>query len=510
MVAIMRVEPEIKPVRALTPWLARPLSGWWCVVGWVGAAAAFLGWVGFMGGPVEQDLAQSGYSAWAIAHGKLSCAYAPATTYHFPYIARPSAIAPLWSILSGGLAALFRIGHSVPFPSGKALGPNCSTALVATYKWSVHSGAALPMARLAYVSFLVLMAGLIALVRASGRGRCGWEILTLLSVACIAPVWEPLIEYFHPQDIVAMGLVLGGLACVRRERWLWAGALLALAITSQQYAVLAFVPVAVVIPTRHRRNVLLSAVITTALVDVPLIVATSGRALKAVVIGSGSTPGFGGSVLWELHLPWVLLSILSRGLPIIISLAIAVWAVRRIGSAVLNPVPLISLVALSFALRLLFEVDIFGYYFMALAVSLVVLDVCQGRIRGKVVAWLALVTLVYNPAPYGFVSNFVSFGIQSRLYLPVVGMSIALLLIAYEAIRGRVRLYLVAWFAVTAFAFGKLPLASVPLRAPMPTWFWQIVLVGTGLVLAGGPLISSVRESGGSMVQRENLMVGVR
>jgi hypothetical protein len=230
---------------------------------------------------------------------------------------------------------------------------------------------------------------------------------------------------------------------------------------------------------------------------VPLIVATSGRALKAVVIGSGSTPGFGGSVLWELHLPWVLLSILSRGLPIIISLAIAVWAVRRIGSAVLNPVPLISLVALSFALRLLFEVDIFGYYFMALAVSLVV-------------AWLALVTLVYNPAPYGFVSNFVSFGIQSRLYLPVVGMSIALLLIAYEAIRGRVRLYLVAWFAVTAFAFGKLPLASVPLRAPMPTWFWQIVLVGTGLVLAGGPLISSVRESGGSMVQRENLMVGVR
>ena len=56
--------------------------------------------------------------------------------------------------------------------------------------------------------------------------------------------------------------------------------------------------------------------------------------------------------------------------------------------------PLISLVATSLALRLVFEQNIFGYYFMALCVTLVLLDVISGRIRGELVAWLALITLV--------------------------------------------------------------------------------------------------------------------
>jgi hypothetical protein len=509
MATTTRVERDANRGQIRTSWLAKPLSGWWCLIGWLSAAAVSFGWVEFMGGPVEQDLAQSGYSAWAIAHGRLSCAYAPATAYHFPYIARPTSIAPLWSIMSGGLAALFRIGDGVPFPSKNALGPHCGTALVAIYKWSVHSNAALPTARLAYFSLLVLMAGVVALLRASGRGRCGWEILALLLVACAPPVWEPLIEYFHPQDLVAMGLVLGGLACIRRGNWVWAGVLLALAVTSQQFALLAFVPVAVVIPSRRRVRFLQAAIITVALVDGPLLVLTSGRALKSVVFGSGSVPGFGGSVLWELHLPWSLLTTLSRALPIVFSLLLATWALRRLGPAILEPVPLISLVALSLSFRLFFEVDLFGYYYMALAVSMILLDICRGRIRGQVVAWFALVALAYNPVPFGFVSNVVNFGLQAHLYLPIAGMLIALLLIAYDAIRGQIRWYLVAWLAVTAFAFAKFPLASVPLRHPLPTWFWQVVLVTSGAALAASPLLSAVNSRGESTAPPEGLEAGV-
>lgn len=475
-------------------WLEHPLPGWWCAVSWVTAAAIFAGCVGFMGGPVEQDLSQSAYSTWAIAHGNFSCAYSPATTFHFAYITRPGSVAPLWPLLSGGLAAVFRIGHNVPFPSRSALGPHCSTALVAMYKWSVHSSSAPPTARLAYLSWLVLLAGVIALLRASRRGRCRWEVVAVLLIAVVPSVWMPLIQFFHPQDVVAVGLGLGGLACTRRDRWILAGVMLALAIASQQFAVLVFAPLMVVAPSHRRGRFLGAAIATSALVYAPLILLTSGRALRPILIGSGSTPGFGGSVLWELHLPWTLLVISSRGLPILFSLLIAAWAVRRLGSAVLEPVPLLSLVALSLSLRLVFEIDIFGYYFMALAVALVVLDICKGRIRGQLVAWLALLVLVYNPVPWGFASNSVTFGLQAHQYGPTAGMAVALLLILCDAFRGRIRWYLVAWFAVTAFAFAQFPLGSLPMRGLLPTWFWQVVFVTTGTALAAGPMIALVRN----------------
>ena len=47
-----------------------------------------------------------------------------------------------------------------------------------------------------------------------------------------------------------MGLILGALACVRRDLWRWAGVLLALAVLSQQYALLVAVPLLVVAPGR--------------------------------------------------------------------------------------------------------------------------------------------------------------------------------------------------------------------------------------------------------------------
>ena len=65
----------------------------------------------------------------------------------------------------------------------------------------------------------------------------------------------------------------------------------------------------------------------------------------------------------------------------------------------MDPVPLLALMALSLSLRLVFEQNLYGYYFMAFAVSLVLLDVVGGRIRGQLVAWLGLLTLAYNPFP---------------------------------------------------------------------------------------------------------------
>ena len=99
-------------------------------------------------------------------------------------------------------------------------------------------------------------------------------------------------------------------------------------------------------------------------------------------------------MLYRTGLHSSLLILVSRFFPLALSLIIAWWAQRRLGPSVLQPVPLVSLIATSLCLRLVFEINLWGYYFMAVAVSLVLLDVLNGRIRVALIVWLVAVTLV--------------------------------------------------------------------------------------------------------------------
>ncbi len=479
----------------LASWLDRPLSNTLCALGWLLATALFLGLVRIVGGPSEGDAAESLYSTWAIAHGHLSCAYPPVSAYSYPGIAHPGPfIAPLWPLVSGAFDAITRIGHNVPFPSHAALGPHCSTATAAMYKWSVRSGSAMNSVRLGYLSWLALLVGVVALLRASGRGRCGWEPVTLVLIACVPAVWMPLVQFFHPQDIVAMGLALCGLACARRSWWVWAGIFVALAITSQQFALLVFAPLLVLAPPDRRLTFVKATIATGALVVIPFIALAGRGATRAVLLGSGNTAGTGGSWLWELHLHGAVLVLASRVLPIVIAMLLARTVTRRLGPAALEPVPLISIVAVSLSLRLVFEQNFFGYYLMALAVSLVLLDVVSGRVRGQTVAWLAAGTLAFNPIPWGFTSNGAALGLQAREDLPLVFMTIALLLVISNGVRHRIRWYLVGWLILTVLVFSNVPpWATTPIRHSLPAVIWQVVLLSTGIVLAAGPLLSSLR-----------------
>jgi hypothetical protein len=486
--------PAVSRIRVGKSWLDRPLSGPWCAIGWIVATALFIGLVRLVGGPSEGDAAESIYSTWAIAHGHLSCAYPPATTFRFPTIARPAtAIAPLWPLLSGGFTALTGIGHSVPFPSQSALGPHCSTAFVAMYRWAIRSGAPASTVRLGYLSWLALMAGVVALLRSVGRGRCGWEPTTLVVLACVPTVWAPVVQYFHPQDLVAMGLILGALSCVRKARWGWAGILLGLAVMSQQFALLVLAPLVLVAPVNRWIRFVGSAIAAAVVLVAPLVAVGSARVLKAVVFGSGNSPGDGGTVLWELHLHGELLVAVSRVLPIVLSMVLARCAKRRLGAVLLEPAPLLSLIAVSLSLRLVFEQNFFGYYLMALAVSLVLLDVVHGRIRAQLVAWLGFATVVFSPVPWGFVSNGVAWGLQEREFLPFLLMAVVLVLIVRDIANRRIRWYLVAWFVLVAAFFARVPWTNPPLRHPASTWVWQIALVISGSVLAARPLFSSLR-----------------
>jgi len=224
---------------------------------------------------------------------------------------------------------------------------------------------------------------------------------------------------------------------VLRGRWGWAGVLLGLALMSQQFPWLCVAPLVVVAPPSRRLRFATGVLAAAAIVVVPFIFATAGRVIGPALLGSGGSPSaFGGTLVWELHLHGASFIATSRLLPILVSMLVARWAVRRLGSGVLEPVPLISLITTTLAVRLVFEVSLWGYYLFAVTLMLIVLNVVCGRIRPYLVAWIALTAVAFYPPTWG---------------IETLGQEV-------------------------------------------PRWLWQIVLVSSALVLAAGPLVRAARD----------------
>lgn len=478
-------------------WLDRPLASIWCVIGWLGASVVFYGLVGLLGGPAEGDASESVYSTWSIAHGDLACAYPHLGTFHFNDLANPFAlVAPLYVLITGAASALLRIGHDVAFPSRQQFGSHCGRAFTDMFQWSIHSSAILPTVRLSYLVWPILMVGTIALVRASGRGRRGWEPFALLLVACMPTVLMCLTYFFHPEDVLAMGLILFGVALALRRQWFWCGVLLGLACCAQQFAFLVGAPLLVVATGRDRVRFFVGAIVTALVIDVPLIVATSGRAIRTILLGSSRVAiinrSTGGTVLWETHVHGLVLFFISRVAPIAVSMLLAWWAARRLGPGLLGPVPMMSLVASALALRLVFEENLFGYYFMAISVALILLEVARGRFRGPVLAWLALVTVAFNPVHEGFFSNLTGHTLNLYYGLPIVVFVAFIAWMAIDAAGGYFRPYKFIWILIVSLTCESRLWGLHQVVFSVPNWLWQLVLVPSAFGLAVWPLLSTI------------------
>ncbi len=208
-----------------------------------------------------------------------------------------------------------------------------------------------------------------------------------------------LTEYFHPQDIVAIGIALGSVACMKRGRWAWTGVLMALAFETNQFVLLLAVPMFVLMPKAGRLRAVVAGVAASAIILVTLTVLTSGRALRYGLIGSTQTSALPEADPWLSHLHGPLLVIITRVSPVAIAVLLAWWARRRLGTRVMEAVPLLSFLATCLALRLVFEVTLFAYYYAAAIVFLLLLEVAGGRIRGAAITWYAVLVVAYNPLP---------------------------------------------------------------------------------------------------------------
>ncbi len=473
----------------LKSWLGAPLTPWWCVIGWFVATAIFLGLVALFGGPSHIDSRETLYGTWAVAHGQIACAY--------PSVSIPGQPppAPLYLLLSGGIAAIAQIGHGVPFPSAAALGPHCDKAFSAMDRWSLHVGAVGPTLWIGCVGWLALLVGVVAWLRTVGRGRRGWEPATLFVVACLLPVWMCVQSFFHPQDLVAMGLALCAMACAGRGRWVGAGVLIVLAVLAQQFALLVAVPLLVLAPANRRVPFAAAGLATGALVVLPLMALTSGHALTSVALGTGGDYSVGGTVLWHLHLSGTPAVLLTRVAPVAVSLALSWWLLRRIGPAALEPTNLISVVAVSLSLRLVFEQNLIQYYFMALGVALILLDVTRGRVRTSVVAWLLAMSLVicsYGILPFGAVG----WGRSFQDDLPLVVVASAAIVVLVRVRGGRGSGSTLAWLALAVCGVLTVwPPGITPVENTASIWFWQLLIVIPGILLASEPLLRSLRRA---------------
>ncbi len=441
-----------------------------------------------LGGIDSGDSFEVTVPSWAIAHGSLACAFPSGGVDGNPLGA------PLYAFLTAGPEALLRIGHSVAFPSASQLGRHCAGAASAIVHWALFANVTASTLQLSYVAPVALAIGAVILVRATGRGGRVWEPATVALLVLAAPVMSAFVDYFHPQDLLALGLILAALGVGVRGHWGIAGALLAFAFTSQQFAVLAVAPLVVILVGRERWRFLfgLGAVLLPA--SAALDAVSSSSALRVLLLGSDRitlganlfTP-HGGTVLWEVHLHGAPLFLITRAAPIVASIVLARVIARRRPDVLADPVLVVSLVGVSLALRLVFEVNLFGYYFAASAVLLVVLEVLEGRLRAETLAWLSLSGVAFFPAP------------QSATTVQVAYVLVIAVAVLARILHGLWHRH--AYWGAIAYATALI-IVNTAFTSPfvhrgldVPSWAWQVILVPAVIGLLARPLIALVRPS---------------
>ncbi len=492
----MTAAPEVAPPRPESEGRAS-LRPAWILAATLGAVGLYVAVIRLLGGIGEGDAAVSVYSTWAIAHGHLACAYPPPAyrSLHLPGIAQPyTSITPFYPVVSGLLVALFRIGHATAFPSAAALGPHCAHAYHAIFAWSVRSSSALTTLQVGYVSAALLLVAVVLTWRASGRPLRGRHLGTLALVALAAPVLGCLLEFYHPQDLLALALTLAGVAAALRRRWGWAGVALGLAVTTHQFALLVAVPFLVLVPRPAWWRYVAGLAAAVAAVDLPFLVATSGRAARAIVIGSGFTRSYGGTVVWELTQRGASLFALSRVAPVLAGVAVVALARRRLGDRLYESTTLLSLVGVLLGLRLVFEVNLWSYYFAALATLILLVEAQRERWRPAVAFWWLTLWMALDPLPAGFQTNSTIWDIHLRVWGPTYLTLAATGAVVVGTLSRRLRWWWWLWVVGAAVAFVHLPVVDALSHHAWPTWLWQIVLVPWGLILVATPLGNALRH----------------
>ena len=356
------------------------------------ALGVFVGIVVVRGGPSLGDAYGVTRPTAALAQGDLGSAAHQSVLPQPPgYVYLSS---PFVAALRPEVGASTWCDPSVPAVVRVFIG-QCSARQLAAHRWYRSQ------ALLGVLAWLVLAVGGAALLRAAGAGGGGLEIALVLALAAAPAASDAIVETFHPQDIVCVGLTLAAVAASVRRRWALAGVLFGVAFLCKQFALLPLVGLVVWAPDwRARARMVAPAAAVVACGLAPFLAVDAGgtwRTLTAVNAG-GAENLTTGTVLGLTGLSVSAKLYVARDGPILLALALAWWARRRWRGGRPHPVAIVGLATACLAGRLVLELAFASYYLLAVSAGLLVLDLAARRVPVASVTWIVLCSLVVEPA----------------------------------------------------------------------------------------------------------------
>ncbi len=243
---------------------------------------------------------------------------------------------------------------------------------------------------LGVTSWLVLALGALSLLRASDADSPGRMAGLLFFLAFLPAASSAIVQLYHPQDIVSLGLALAGMAQALRKRWILSGALLGLAVLTKQYALLLVLPTIVVAPSKvPRLQVALAALVVLAAGIVPFFLAAPQATLENFSGFSAGGAVSGATLLSISGVKGDVASAVARDAPVLFAAAVCALALLRRGDWLTRPQALVAIGLACISGRLVFESVIFAYYLLAPSVLFLMLDLVARRSAYRSVAWCA-------------------------------------------------------------------------------------------------------------------------
>lgn len=336
----------------------------------------------------------SGTALWCLRALTLVAVVLVVRTGH-AQIDRPDVAAPVYAVASGHLGAAYPSAVASARDSVAFQAPGFSLlagAVVAAWEAVAGpAGAASALTFAAYCTVALVVGAGGRLARRHGSGPTA-EVMFLVAVALSPWFRESLSNYFHPGDVMALGLLLLGLYLASERRWAWAGAAVGLGIASKQWALLALPVLAVMAPGARQRGRLGGAALAgAALPFVPFLIVAPRTAWEVL---RGPVPVPGGLVPqttvvgmlreYPFHVQVSHVDDLARALPLVCAAAVAAcwWLVTRRRHGVFVPAGLeegIWLLVVCFALRLVADCIALSYYALPLFTLLAVAEAGKER-----------------------------------------------------------------------------------------------------------------------------------
>ena len=223
--------------------------------------------------------------------------------------------------------------------------------------------------------------------RRRGLGRPRGGLLAFLVVLPAAS--SAIVQLFHPQDIVSLGLALGAMALVLKRQWIAAGrssvwpcsrSSTRSSCCSRRWR-------------RHREPVRVSASARPQpwcsqpgsrpfFLSAPHATLANFSGFSA----GGAVSGF--TVLSLSGVTGAAASAVARDAPVVFALGACIWSVRR-GAWANRPVVFVALALACVGGRLVFESVVFPYYLLASSVLFFLLDLVAQRAPNRSLVWCA-------------------------------------------------------------------------------------------------------------------------